>query len=304
MTESCTDHAQRLAPAAQVYKGSVSRPERWARFDPRPGDVIICSPPKCGTTWLQTIVSMLIAGVPAVTEQLSVVSPWVDAVFTTDEMLDALKSRPGRRVLKTHTPVDGFPAWSGVTILAIFRHPLDVFLSLRDHVANLRDAEAHPIGGEVSAAFDHFLYGSFHPDRVDERSLGSLVQHYQAATSGHQPLLGLVHYADLIHNPSAALARLAKILGVDCDTSTLEQIKAATTFDAMKANATRLTPMSGTLHWRDDAAFFSSGGIRRRAEILSYEQIHAYHTRLAALVPDIAQRRWLQDGESPPSTKI
>lgn len=297
MTKPDTDRAPLLFPAVRAYKGSVSRPEHWSRFEPRRGDVIVCSPPKCGTTWMQTIVSMLLVGGPVLPERLSTLSPWLDGVFTGDELLSSLNQRPGRRVVKTHTPVDGFPAWEGVTVIAIFRHPLDVFLSLRDHVANLRDEAEHPLGGELKAAFEHFLNGVFDPERVDERNLATLVQHFRATTAGHQPRLRRVHYADLIHNPTAILLSLEALLEVHLAPGTLEQLRAATTFEAMKMDAGRLAPMSGTAHWRDDAAFFSVGGFRSQAGALSSEQRAAYQARMETLVPDADERRWLENGE-------
>ena len=45
-------------------------------------------------------------------------------------------AQKGRRVVKTHAPADGFPIWEGVTVVAVYRHPLDVFFSLRKHVDN------------------------------------------------------------------------------------------------------------------------------------------------------------------------
>ena len=33
---------------------------RWEHFVHRPGDIFVCTPPKCGTTWTQTIVASLL----------------------------------------------------------------------------------------------------------------------------------------------------------------------------------------------------------------------------------------------------
>ncbi len=42
-------------------------------------------------------------------------------------------------MVKTHTPADGFPVWEGVTVISVYRHPLDVFFSMRKHIANTKD---------------------------------------------------------------------------------------------------------------------------------------------------------------------
>ena len=37
--------------------------DRWQTFSARAGDIIISSPPKCGTTWMQTMCALLICAV-------------------------------------------------------------------------------------------------------------------------------------------------------------------------------------------------------------------------------------------------
>jgi hypothetical protein len=63
--------------------------------------------------------------------RLPILSPWVDADLglPASEVAEALAAQKGRRVVKTHTPADGFPIWEGVTVIAVYRHPLDVFFS-------------------------------------------------------------------------------------------------------------------------------------------------------------------------------
>ena len=42
------------------YEGTVFDSGRWDGFELRPGDIIISTPPKCGTTWTQMICALLI----------------------------------------------------------------------------------------------------------------------------------------------------------------------------------------------------------------------------------------------------
>ena len=54
---------------------------------------------------------MLLAGRAEIPQRIGVVSPWVDSVLGEAETVRAdLAAQPGRRVVKTHTPADGFPA--------------------------------------------------------------------------------------------------------------------------------------------------------------------------------------------------
>ncbi|TMA51013.1 MAG: sulfotransferase domain-containing protein [Deltaproteobacteria bacterium] len=51
----CRSTSPRSAPTAPRFDN-----RRWAGFEPRPGDIFVCTPPKCGTTWTQAIVASLL----------------------------------------------------------------------------------------------------------------------------------------------------------------------------------------------------------------------------------------------------
>ncbi len=44
----------------RVYRNAVMDNARWTGFEPRPDDIFVCTPSKCGTTWMQTIVASLL----------------------------------------------------------------------------------------------------------------------------------------------------------------------------------------------------------------------------------------------------
>ncbi len=50
----------RTQPIQREYRNVVNDNLRWNRITPRPGDILVCTPPKCGTTWMQTIVNSLL----------------------------------------------------------------------------------------------------------------------------------------------------------------------------------------------------------------------------------------------------
>ena len=107
-----------LAAATAAYRGELTTPERWVTWVPRKGDILVCTPPKCGTTWTQTILVMLLHGGRDTPERIHALSPWVDAARgDAEEVARALERQRGRRVVKSHTPADGFPVWDGVTVI-------------------------------------------------------------------------------------------------------------------------------------------------------------------------------------------
>ena len=50
----------RMRPQQQIYVSAVTDGTWLAAYNHRPGDNFVCAPPKCGTTWMQTIVASLL----------------------------------------------------------------------------------------------------------------------------------------------------------------------------------------------------------------------------------------------------
>ena len=93
------------------YVGTVFDSSRWDGFELRPGDIIISTPPKCGTTWTQMICALLVLQEPELPLPLDTLSPWIDMVTRArKEVFADLAAQTHRRFIKTHTPLDGIPA--------------------------------------------------------------------------------------------------------------------------------------------------------------------------------------------------
>ena len=91
-------------PPLRRHGSKLADPDRWELFRPRAGDVVVCTPPKSGTTWLQGILALLISGDPGVAANVSGDAPWVDiATPPIDEVMSRLEAIAGRRQIKTHT---------------------------------------------------------------------------------------------------------------------------------------------------------------------------------------------------------
>src|SRR5437762_2316763 len=120
------------------YKSFIDDSARWDALELRDGDIIVATPSKSGTTWMQMCCALLIFQTPEPPAPLAVLSPWLDMLTSPiDEVVELLDAQTHRRFIKTHTPLDGLPWDERVTYITVGRDPRDVALSMDNHMANL-----------------------------------------------------------------------------------------------------------------------------------------------------------------------
>ena len=69
-----------IRTAARQHRIWILDSRRWDHYRRRDGDIIIATYPKCGTTWMQRIVQLLVfQSVEAV--PLMKISPWIERRF-------------------------------------------------------------------------------------------------------------------------------------------------------------------------------------------------------------------------------
>ncbi len=303
------------------YQGFIADSARWKGFDLRPGDVVITTPGKCGTTWLQNIVGMLLLGRVDLGRPLSELSPWLDMqIRPLDEVRASLAAQQHRRFLKTHTPLDGLPWSDDVTYIAAVRHPLQVALSSLDHFHNIDGSQTHALRSEHAIGdFDWEAEPDEGPAEPGEylrwwiaheaphrgtglESLAAFsdqVRQYWEARG--RPNLHLFHFDDLLTDLDGQVRRLAEILEVDHSPETIADMVEAATFTSMRSRAEHLAPDAELGVWRSANRFFRSGGRRDWSRLLATEEIAAFEDRFRSLVgaaaagwvldPDHAHRR-------------
>ena len=104
---------------------------RWLGFRFRAGDIVISTPRKSGTTWMQMICALLIFQTPELPDPLWRLSPWLETPDAPPDHIDAqLAAQRHRRFIKTHTPLAGIPRDARVTYVVVARHPADAFVSM------------------------------------------------------------------------------------------------------------------------------------------------------------------------------
>lgn len=286
----------------KLYLGPLTDNRRWDMITIRPDDVFVVTPPKCGTTWMQTIVALLLSGDPDVETELSVKMPWVDIrIREMDEIAARLEAMTHRRSLKSHTPMDGLPLDDSAQYICVFRHPLDAHFSYRKHVRNIPMSWFdmwYPEDDPDGVTFRRFLDGGAEGFDADAMPLAHILQHYTAAMAlAERPNVTLFHYADMSRDLAGTFAQLAALLGTGHSEATMAQLVKAAGFEHMKSNATRYAPSGGKGFMKSDADFFHSGTSGKWAGKLNQAELAVYDAMMdASLSPP--ERAWLEYGST------
>lgn len=290
--------ARMIADRAVTYRGGITEPDRWAAFQPRVGDVILATPAKSGTTWTQSMIAMLLNGTSALLDRLSVLSPWIESNFSAlEDDLAALERQPGRRVIKTHTPADGWPVWEGVPVVLVFRHPMEVFLSIRKHIANAKIVDAHPLLEPIATSLPYFLDRPFDSQDIDRDCLATIAEFFERSVlSERLPRKLVLNYAGISRDHEGTVRALDTFLETGASEALIAEITRATAFGAMKANAAAFAPEAVNDLWHSDKDFFAGGRSGAWSASFTDDQIATYDARFAELLPDPAHRRWIETG--------
>jgi hypothetical protein len=269
---------------------------RWSALRSRAGDVVLSTRSKHGTTWVQAIVMMLVLGTAELPAPLVELSPWLDWVGEPlDDVLGRLEAQRHRRVIKTHTPLDGLPLDGATTYVVLARDPLDAAASLYHQGTNIDRERVRELTGqspsrpsERRASLEDWLAGWIDRDvdpTVALDSLPGVVHHLRDAWERQrEPNVVLVRYADLVADREAVMRELAARLGVEVAPARWPELVTASGFDMMRRRAARLAPdMGGVLI--DPARFFRSGRVGDGRAALTAEEGARYDARLAALAP-------------------
>ncbi|WP_415403552.1 sulfotransferase domain-containing protein [Tateyamaria sp. SN3-11] len=286
----------------KLYLGPLTDSRRWDSVRLRPDDVIVVTPPKCGTTWMQTIVALLFSGDPEVETDLTMKMPWVDIRFREmAEVAARLDAMTQRRCMKSHTPMDGLPLDPDAQYICVFRHPLDAHLSYRRHLRNIPmpffDAW-YPEDDADGVTFRRFLDGGPEGFDGDAMPLAHILRHYKAALSvADRPNVSLFHYADMSRDLPGTFARVARILGVTHAPDLMDQLVQVARFDNMRRHADRYAPGGGKGFMKSDAAFFHNGTSGQWESDLTAAEVRAYDTLMdRELAPE--DRAWLEYGSA------
>jgi aryl sulfotransferase len=264
--------------AVRNFVTVIEDSRRWADITYRDDDIVVSTPPKCGTTWTQGIISSLLWPAGDAPGTLSERSPWPDVRNRPiEEIALSLKNQHHRRFIKTHSPADCIPLDPRVLYVTVHRSPADALVSWGNHRATM-----HP---EIMEAFNALS----EPDGIAPRLLrfdgdyDVLLQEWliDCSPATHlaswwplrgEPNVLMLHYADLVDDLSGQMRRIAGFLNIDVSDDLWPAAVARCELDAMREEARSTGALERGFKGGPDA-FFNKGGNGRGREILNDDQI-------------------------------
>ena len=281
----------------RVYNTSFADGTRWERLEHRPGDIIIATPSKCGTTWTQTIVASLLFPDGDAPGAVVVISPWMDGrIEPIEPVAKRLDRQQHRRFIKTHTPADGVPFWPTASYIVVGRDGRDAFMSLDNHMKKLRPEVIERIqqeaGRDEEAWTDDVATNlAIWMGTPDANAVTYIASWWPRRT---EPNVLFVHYNDLKADLDGETRRIASFLGVDIPDEKWPAVVERCTFESMKARPDEIGPFEFAFEGGANSFLFKGTNGRWR-DVLTGDHLEAYAKHVAEQLPPEAAE-WLEHG--------
>jgi aryl sulfotransferase len=298
-----------LRPPICELRSRVFDSRRWDGWRPRDGDIVVATYSKCGTTWTQRIVAMLVF---ASDEPRPVwdLSPWPDARFgpPIEQVFAMAEAQTHRRFFKSHLPLTALPFYDEVKYVHVARDGRDACMSLHNHVRNftteglaMLDAISladpkygtpYPrFGDDAGAFFRDWLDGGMDHDG----DLGFFGLERSFWTERRRPNVLLVHYNDLKADRAGEMKRIAEFLDVEISDALWPRLVEAASFESMKRDGDALLPMAHFLWEGGPSRFLHKGSNGRWRDCVAAEDLARYDAIAAReFTPSLA--RWVEHG--------
>jgi len=306
--------AKLLRAPTREYHTAIMDSTRWNNYVPRNGDIVIATFPKCGTTWTQRIVDLLIFQTP---EPRPVVTnaPWLDAtIFGPIEAdLAKLEAQTHRRFIKTHLPFDSVPIYEGVKYIHVARDGRDACISMHNHMLGFRpemlarmaeaakaDPKLHPRRRETPEdprAFYLNWIGDAEADVTEAYGIELPFFEYENTywRERKRENVLFVHYNDMKADLAGEMRRIAKFLDIKVPDSVLPTLAQAATFESMRKDGDALVPMAKMAWDKGAERFINKGTNERWKEFLNADDLARYE-RQAAKYWSKAEDAWIRHG--------
>jgi aryl sulfotransferase len=295
------------------YDGSVSKAiepkrsrvhvhddsRRWDLFVPRTDDIVVTTPPKSGTTWMQGIVASMLwprGDSPAPAFDLC---PWLDLrLIPISELIGQLDHLPHRRIIKTHSPADCIPIFPSCRYLAVYRDPRDAFVSWANHRRTMREELIEALNADAASDGIEPWPPRWNGD-LDELwgewvDWGTPMEHL-ASWWPHRgkPYVLFVHYADLKQDLEGEMRRVAAFLDVDVPDDLWPAVVERCGIAEMRQ--AHETSMLAVAFEGGATSFFDQGASGRWQDLMPDHLVRSHEELAASQLAEDA-RHWMEHG--------
>ena len=294
-----------------------SREQQWAVWDSarlndfpfRPGDILINTWSKAGTTWTQQLVAQLVfQGGPGVYGQA--LSPWPEfRLIPKDDAFAMAEGQTHRRFLKSHSCIEAIPFRADMKYIYVGRDVRDVVWSMYHHQCIMtptaldmlnnapgrRGSSIENPGCDIKTYYHHFLDRGFMPGVGEDVPFWSHVQGWFDARN--VPNVRVIHYNNLKEDFEGVARELADFLEIEVDEKLWPRILDHCSLEHMRELARRFEVLDLVFEG-GGAKFINQGTNGRWKDVLSPAEIEKADAVAAKhLSPDCAD--WLRTGQMP-----
>ena len=255
-------------PAAQIA-------EQREKFAIRPDDVFIATYPKCGTTWMQQIVKLIVNNGVETGADCDVFIPWHEHMS-----LEEIESMPSPRFFKSHLPYQlmpggGDPEKTKAKYICVIRNPKDLSVSAYHHMRKVLPPEVSAV---LAPTREHH-FGLF---LQEKQYYGPFYSHFLGWWAHRDAAnILILTYEQMKRDPRTAVTSVASFLEYSLTDEVIDKIVSDTAFDSMKNNkAANKESWDGVTN--PDLKFMRKGVVGDWRNVLSPEE----SAKVDALVAD------------------
>jgi aryl sulfotransferase len=303
-----------LESPQREYRTWLLDSRRWRHYAPRSDDIVIATYVKCGTTWMQRIVGLLVFQTTE-PKPIMEISAWIDRRFLPpiEALVAQIEAQDHRRFLKSHVPLDGLPFFDNVKYIHVARDGRDACMSFHNHCRSYTDQMIDRLN---KAGLEDETIARPHPDiPVDPREFfhqwitkGVAPGHQEGSPdisffhfekswweARSRPNVLLVHYNDLKSDLSAEMRRVADFLDISVAKDLWPELVAAASFEAMRRDGGALMSKAAASFKDGSRSFFFEGSNERWRGVAADEDLALYETKAEAMLSP-ACARWVAMG--------
>ena len=178
-----------------------------ARYQATSSDIFVCAYAKCGTTWLQNIVWLIVHKGELVPTNMDDSIPFFELVG--HQKIEAIDNSVFPRIIKTHFPYQETPYNKDAKYVYITRNPKDVLVSYYYHMKGFTEIFDCP---DVTIKV---LYDLFVEDNEGLLFNGYFKNVNSWCEQRHQPNILFLLYEDLKGDLRGNVLKIARFLGKD-----------------------------------------------------------------------------------------